>query len=53
MNSLLLRRVRVMDESGDFPRAGDVLAEDGVIRRNYRHLSRKGFNIWQKRRPRA
>ena len=29
------------------------LAEDGVIRRNYRHLSRKGFNIWQKRRPRA
>ena len=29
------------------------LAEDGIIRRNYRHLSRKGFNIWQKRRPRA
>ena len=29
------------------------LAADGVIRRNYRHLSRKGFNIWQKRRPRA
>ena len=29
------------------------LAEDGVIRRNYRYLSRKGFNIWQKRRPRA
>ena len=23
------------------------LAEDGVIRRNYRHLSCKGFNIWQ------
>ena len=31
MNSLLLRRVRVMDESGDFPRAVDVLAEDDVI----------------------
>lgn len=25
------------------------LAEDGVIRRNYRRLSRQGFNIWQKR----
>ena len=32
---------------------GYLVAEDGVIRRNYRHLSRKGFNIWQKRRPRA
>ena len=26
------------------------LAEDGVIRRNYRRLSCTGFNIWQKRR---
>ena len=26
------------------------LAEDGVIRRNYRRLSRQGFNIWQDRR---
>ncbi len=26
------------------------LSEDGVIRRNYRRLSRDGFNIWQKRR---
>ena len=25
------------------------MAEDGVIRRNYRRLSQKGFNIWQKR----
>lgn len=27
------------------------LSEDGLIRRNYRNLSRQGFNIWQKRRP--
>ena len=26
------------------------LAEDGVIRRNYRRLSRQGFNIWNRRR---
>ncbi|MGN0661644.1 MAG: spore germination protein [Faecalibacterium sp.] len=26
------------------------LAEDGVLRRNYRRLSQRGFNIWQKRR---
>ena len=25
------------------------LSEDGVLRRNYRQLSRHGFNIWQKR----
>ena len=25
------------------------LSEDGVLRRNYRQLSRQGFNIWQKR----
>lgn len=25
------------------------LSEDGVLRRNYRQLSRRGFNIWQKR----
>ena len=25
------------------------LSEDGVLRRNYRQLSRKGFNIWQRR----
>ena len=25
------------------------MAEDGVIRRNYRRLSQKGFNIWQRR----
>ena len=31
-----------------FPQA--PLAEDGVIRRNYRRLSRQGFNIWQDRR---
>ena len=30
---------------------GQPLAEDGVIRRNYRQLSQKEFNIWQKRRP--
>ena len=28
------------------------LSEDGVLRRNYRRLSRQGFNIWQKRRNR-
>ena len=25
------------------------LSEDGVLRRNFRQLSRQGFNIWQKR----
>ena len=25
------------------------LSDDGVLRRNYRQLSRHGFNIWQKR----
>ena len=29
------------------------LSEDGVLRRNYRRLSRKGFNIWQKRGKRS
>lgn len=29
------------------------LSEDGVIRRNYRRLSKDSFNIWQKRRKRG
>ena len=43
----LYYNAKVYVEKGHYEQA--VLVEDGIIRRNYRRLSQKGFNIWQRR----